>query len=213
MPWSAQLTVEEMRVAFDEAHRAGKPTTVHAHPPQAIRWAIEAGVDCIEHAALIDQETAELMATRGIFLVSTLGESWVMAERGLELGRPRWLVEASRAHQGERMEHFRTAVRAGIKMGAGTDVIGDMATEMMLMMEGGLSAMQVLQAATRVNAEILGQAASLGTVEAGKLADVIVIGGDPLADIGAVRDVRMVFKGGRLHRPEVLAQATGKTPL
>ena len=99
------------------------------------------------------------------------------------------------------------------RWGAGTDVIGDLATEMTLMMQGGMTAMQVLQSAKRVNAEILGQAAGIGTVEPGKLADVCVVGGDPLADIGVVRDVRMVFRGGRLHRSEVLARATGKIPL
>lgn len=212
-PWTSQLSAEEMRPAFDEAHRAGRPTTVHAHPPQAIRFAMEAGVDCIEHAGLLDQPTAELMAAKGIYLVPTLGESWVMAERGLELGRPKWLVDASKGHLDKRMDHFRHAVRAGVKCGAGTDVIGDLATEMALMMQGGMTAMGVIESATRINAEILQRADQFGTVTAGKMADVIVIDGNPLADINAFRSVRLVFKGGRLFHPEVLAQGTGKTPL
>jgi imidazolonepropionase-like amidohydrolase len=212
-PWTSQLSAEEMRVAFEEAHRAGRPTTVHAHPPQAIRFAMEAEVDCIEHAGLLDAATAELMAAKGIYLVPTLGESWVMAERGLELGRPKWLVEASKGHLDKRMDHFRHAVRAGIKCGAGTDVIGDLATEMTLMMQGGMTAMGVIESATRINAEILQRADEFGTVTAGKLADVIVIDGDPLADMNAIRKVSLVFKGGRLFRPEVLAGGTGKTPL
>ncbi len=212
-PWTSQLSAEEMGAAFDEAHRAGRPTTVHAHPPQAIRFAIQAGVDCIEHAGLLDAATAELMARKGVYLVPTLGESWVMAERGLELGRPKWLVEASKEHLETRMAHFRHAVRAGIKCGVGTDVIGDLATEMLLMMQGGMTAIGVIEAATRINAEILQRADEIGTIAPGKLADIIVLDGDPLVDMGAIRKVSLVFKGGRPFRPEVLAHGTGKTPL
>ena len=164
-------------------------------------------------AALIDQASAELMAKKGVFLVSTLGESWLMAERGLEMGRPAWLVEISKGHLDERLAHFAVPVKAGVKIGCGTDVLGDMYTEMMLMMKGGMSAMQVIESATRVNAQVLEMDKELGTVQAGKLADVIVVNGDPLKDLKALRSVGLVFLGGKLHRPEVLAQATGKVPL
>jgi imidazolonepropionase-like amidohydrolase len=212
-PWSAQYTVAEMKVAFDEAKKSGRPTTVHAHPPVAIRWAIEAGVDCIEHGGLLDQPTAEFMAKKGIFLVSTLGESWLMAERGIEMGRPAWLVEESKGHLDARMDHFVPAVKAGVKVGAGTDVLGDMYTEMMLLMKAGMTAMQAIEASTRVGAEILLQADNFGTVTAGKLADVIVVDGDPLKDIADIKKVQMTFKGGKLYRPEMLAHAMGKLPL
>lgn len=212
-PWSSQYTVPEMRAAFDEAHRQGKPCTVHAMPSQAIQWAIEAGVDCVEHASLMDAATAELMARKGIYLVATLVEARVIVERGLELGRPPFLVERLKVALADRIEHFRIAVQAGIRIGAGTDVLGDMARQIAIMVEGGLTPMQAIVASTRTNSEILGKADELGTVTVGKLADVIVVDGDPLADIQVMCKVSLVFKGGQLFRPEILAQATGKAPL
>jgi len=95
----------------------------------------------------------------------------------------------------------------------GTDVLGDMYTEMMLLMKAGVSAMQAIESATRINAEILQKADELGTLTTGKLADVIVVDGDPLKDIQAMRKISLVIKGGTLYRPEILAQATGKLPL
>lgn len=213
-PWSAQYSPAEMKAAFDEAKKTGRPTAVHAHPPQAIQWSIEAGVDCIEHGGLIDQASAELMVKKGIYLCSTLGESFIMAERGLELGRPAWLVEVSKGpHLEERLQRMDIPIKAGVKIGAGTDVLGDMYTEMMLLMKAGMPAMRVIETVTRINAEILQKADELGTLTSGKLADVIVVDGDPLKDIQAMRKVSLVFKGGKLYRPEILAQATGKLPL
>jgi imidazolonepropionase-like amidohydrolase len=212
-PWSSQLTVEEMRAAFEEAKKAGKKTTVHAHPPAAIRAAIEAGVDCIEHGVLLDKETAELMASKGIFLVPTLAESWEMAEHGLELGRPAWLVEASKAELDSRLERFAYAVDAGVKIAMGTDVAGSPAREIELMAKGGLSSMEAIVAATRNGAELIDMGDQIGTIEAGKLADLTVVDGNPLEDLLDLAKVELVFKGGTLYRPQYLAMATGRYPL
>jgi imidazolonepropionase-like amidohydrolase len=212
-PWSPQLSEEEMRAAFVEAKKAGKKTTVHAHPPVAIKAAMAAGVDCIEHGGLMDRGTAELMAQEGIFLVPTLAEGWVMAHRGLELGRPAWLVESSRERRESRRKRFGLAAQAGVKMAVGTDVAGSMAKEMELMQEGGLGAMEVLVAATRNGAELCDILDETGTLEAGKSADVIVIDGDPLKDMQDMSKVDLVFKGGKMYRPADLAKATGLYPL
>jgi imidazolonepropionase-like amidohydrolase len=213
LPWSSQLTVEEMHAAFEEAKKAGKKTTVHAHPPAAIRSAIEAGVDCIEHGVLLDKETAELMASKGIFLVPTLAESWEMAEHGLELGRPAWLVEASKAELDSRLERFTCAVDAGVKIAMGTDVAGSPAREIELMAKGGLSPMEAIVAATRNGAELIDMEDQIGTIEAGKLADLIVVDGSPLENLLDLAKVELVFKDGTLYRPEYLAMATGRYPL
>lgn len=213
LPWSPQLTIEEMRAAFDEAHKAGKPTTVHAHPPQAIEWAIEAGVDCIEHGGLLDQPTAELMAAKSIWLVPTLGEGWMVAHHGEELAQPEWLIEAVRASAAERRRRFGYAVEAGVKMAVGTDVWPTIAKEMELMVEYGLQPMEVLVAATRHGAEVCGLGNQVGTLEMGKWADIIVLDGNPLVDMSALSRVKMVFKEGVLYRPEILAAATGRYPL
>jgi imidazolonepropionase-like amidohydrolase len=213
LPWSAQLSEEEMRAAFDEAKKAGKKTTVHAHPPAAIRAAVAAGVDCIEHGGLMDKETADLLAREGIYLVPTLGESWEIAYRGEELGRPAWLIESCKSHLDSRMKAFEMPVKIGVKMAVGTDVAGSMALEMGLMQKGGLSAMEVLVSATRNGAEVCDLLDETGTLEVGKLADVIVVNGTPLKDMEDVSKVDLVFKAGKVYRPAKLAEATGISPL
>jgi imidazolonepropionase-like amidohydrolase len=208
-PTSLQLTVEEMHAAFEEAHKAGRKTTVHAHPPVAIQAAIEAGVDCIEHGGLLDDETAELMASKGIFLVPTLSASLVTAQHGLEMGRPQWLVDVCRESADSRMENYRRAVRAGVKIVAGVDSVGDVAGELELLMQGGLTSMEAIQAATRTAAECLDMSDMIGTVEVGKWADLIVIDGDPLVDITVLRNIEVVIKGGVIYDPDRLRSSLG----
>ena len=153
------------------------------------------------------------MAQEGIYLVPTLGEGWEIAYRGVELGRPAWLIESCRQHLDSRMSTFELAVQAGIKMAVGTDVAGSMALEMELMQRGGLSAMEVLVAATRNGAELCDLADQIGTVEVGKLADIIVVDGNPLEDMKDMSKVDLVFKEGKMYRPADLAKATGVWPL
>ena len=108
------------------------------------------------------------------------------------------------------MERFRYAVRAGVKIGAGTDVIADLFDELQMLTWGGMTAMQAIEAATRVNADILGKGDELGTVTPGKLADIIVVDADPLADIQNIRKVSWVMKAGRAYDPAALSEAAGK---
>jgi len=213
LPTSPQMSEREMRAAFEEAEKAGKKTTVHAHPPAAIRASIAAGVGCIEHGALLDRKTAELMADKGVYLVPTLGESWEIAYRGKELGRPEWLIQKCLEHTTTMLDRFRPAVEVGVKMGVGTDVAGSMALEMELMHKGGMSTMDVIVAATRNGADLCDLADQTGTLEVGKLADVIVIDGNPLQNIQDVANVELVVKEGHLYRPAELASATGTWPL
>jgi imidazolonepropionase-like amidohydrolase len=212
-PWAPQFTLEEMRAGFEEAHKAGKKTTVHAHPPAAVIQAVEAGVDCIEHGILMDDEARGLIAEKGIFLVPTISELAVIAERGADLGRPAWMKDVYRDALDKHMRNVRAAVDAGVRMAVGTDVIGTMAEEMSLMADAGLSNMEVLVAATKHGAEVCDLADELGTLEVGKLADVIVIKGDPLAHILDIANVELVFREGTPHRPEVLRAAAGYYPL
>lgn len=210
-PDSAQLTVDEMRAAFDEAHKAGKKTTVHAHPPGAIRAAIEAGVDCVEHGALLDHPTAELMAKEGVFLVPTLSALQITAEKGTQMGRPSWLVAKSREQAGAPANGFRYALQAGVRIAAGVDSIGEMQREMELMVDNGFTAMQAIVAATSAAADCLDVADSVGTVEPGKQADMVVLDGDPLRDLAAFERVRYVFKGGVQYQPADLKAALGRS--
>jgi imidazolonepropionase-like amidohydrolase len=144
------------------------------------------------------------MAEKGIYLVPTLSESWIIGYRGHEVGRPQWLIDASKGHLAERMGHFKHAVRAGVKMAVGTDVIGEMVDEMRLMAAGGLSNMEVIQCATKNGADLLGLQDDLGTVEVGKLADLAIMDSDPVNDLGAFSDVRLTVKGGSIYDVEAI---------
>jgi imidazolonepropionase-like amidohydrolase len=208
-----QLSEEEMRAAFDEAKKAGKKTTAHALPSAAIKAAVAAGVDCIEHGGLMDRETAELIVREGVYVVPTLGQLWEIAERGEELERPAWLIEYYLSGQESRLRTCKMEVEVGVKMAVGTDPVGTMALEMECMQKGGLSATEVLVAATRHGAEVCGLEDQTGTLEAGKSADVIVIDGNPLKDMRDISKVDLVFKAGKMYRPADLAKATGIYPL
>ncbi len=210
-PNSQQLTTEEMRAAFDEAHKAGRRTTVHAHPPVAIRAAIDAGVDCIEHGGTIDEPTAELMAKKGVFLVPTLSALRITAEKGAQMGRPAWLVQISHERAPSQIATFSKAVRAGVQVVTGVDSIGEMAREIELMLEGGMSPMDTLVAATSRAAKCLDVADTVGTVETGKCADLIVVDGDPLRNVRALEKLDWIIKGGVRYRPaELQAMIGGK---
>jgi imidazolonepropionase-like amidohydrolase len=212
-PWAPQFTLEEMRAAFEEAHKAGKKTTVHAHPAAAVIQAIDAGVDCIEHGILMNDTARALMAERQIFLVPTIAELAVIAERGTDFGRPAWMKEVYQEALTRHMENVRAAAKHGVKMAVGTDVIGTQAEEMELMAEAGLSNMEVLVAATKHGAEVCGLVDELGTLEPGKLADVIVVDGDPLARISDIANVELVIKGGTVRETSLLGDAVGRYPL
>jgi imidazolonepropionase-like amidohydrolase len=212
-PWFPQLNPNEMAAAFEEAQKAGKKTTVHAHPPVAIQSAIAAGVDCVEHGGLIDRETADLMAKKGVFLVPTLATSHEMARRGKELARPDWMIEMVGSAHDARMKRFEIPVSAGVRMAVGTDTVPTVAQEMAFMHQGGMDAMEVLVAATRNGAELCGLLDQLGTLEVGKAADVIVVDGNPLQEMEAMSRIDLVIKGGRVFDPVQLAHATGVYPL
>jgi len=212
-PMSPQFTVEEMRAAVDEAHSAARATTAHCHPPLGIQRAVEAGVDCIEHGALLDQRSAELMAKKGTYLVPTIGETIVLAERGETLGKPDWLIAKCKAESESRMQSFRYAVDAGVKIAVGTDTCDSVAEEVELMVRGGMTPMQGIVAATRTGAELAGLAAQTGTLARGKWADIVVVDGDPLADVKALSRIKQVFKEGVLYRPDELRPAIGRYPL
>ncbi|HBY99364.1 MAG TPA: amidohydrolase family protein [Chloroflexi bacterium] len=208
-PTAPQFTVDEMRVAFDEAHKAGKRTTVHAHPPAAIHAAIEAGVDCIEHAGLADRETAEFLAERKILVVPTLSALRMEVERGERLGRPAWLVEMCRQSLPEQKRMFRALLEAGCMIVAGVDSLGDLQGELGHMVDEGMPVPQAIAAATLVAAQCLGVEDQVGTLETGKMADFIAVDGDPLTDIRALRKVALTVKDGVLYHPDTVRTAIG----
>lgn len=205
-PWSPQLSVEEMRAAADEARRAGRVTAIHAEGEQGIANAIEAGADTIEHCNQLTPESAEAMAARGIYMVPTLTWFFTVAAAAVGPAFPEDYVRKGRAMAEASARSITLARQAGVKIAAGTDTGAPMVPhnsirrELELLVKLGLTAAEALQAGTRTAAEALRMDNLIGTVEAGKHADLIAVGGDPTQDIRSLYDLRLVVLGGTVVR-------------
>jgi len=201
------MTVAEMQAAVEEAQNVGARTLAHAHGTQGVKNAILAGVDSIEHGMYLTDEVIELMLERGVFLVPTLAAVHRILANAEKAGMPDWVVSKCREHGEAHRASFRRALAAGVKIAMGTDAAtpynfhGENALELELMVREGMTPMQAIVAATGRAAECLGLEEKLGTLEPGKLADVIVVDGDPLADIRCLQDktrIVLVIKGGAI---------------
>lgn len=199
---SCQLTVEELRAAIGVAHDAGKPTTTHAHGTRGIRNSILAGIDCIEHGVYFDDETIELMLKHDVALSPTLSVYSRIIDGGKTGLTYPHMVEKAEEIVGPHAESFRNCLKAGVRIMLGTDAgskyhpLGDVAYELELWVGHGMSNKAALEAATRVSARECHIDDRVGTLEAGKLADIVILGGNAIEDIGAVRDVRRVLRNG-----------------
>jgi len=213
-PRNVAFSPEELSAAVDEANRHGVPVAAHAHAAEGIQQAVRAGVRSIEHGTFIDAEAIRLMVERGTFLVPTIyigdyfagGDELLAQEKNddyVKNDRAKFLAAIGRAHE------------AGVKIGVGVDLGGYgvdpkvFAREFAVLHEAGLTPMEAIQAGTRVNAELLRWEDRLGTIEPGKLADVIAVAGNPLDDLAALEDVSFVMIGGavvkRPGRPDSLS--------
>lgn len=201
-----QLTIEELTALVDEARRQERHVAAHAHGAEGIKVAVRAGVTSIEHGSFLDEEGARMMAQRGTWLVPTLsaGETVVAAaDRGVLTGH-----RAEKARQaGAAMRHaIRIAVAAGVPIALGTDAgVGAHGTnghEFTLMAEwGGMTPMQVIMAGTSNAAKLLGWQDRVGTLSAGRMADVVAVRGDPLTNVRTLENgVVFVMKNGIIHR-------------
>lgn len=209
-PDAAQLTVDEIATAVYEARAQGKACMAHAMSAQGIKNALRAGVKTIEHGCFLDEEGIALMKERGATLVPTLvAPRDVIRNAEREPGSiPDAMVLKARETVKRHAAAFRAAVEAGVEIAMGTDSgvgnHGDNGREIALMVENGMAPMQALLATTRTPARVLGLADRLGTLEAGKLADLVAVRGDPLADIGLFNDssrVELVVKAGQVVHP------------
>lgn len=209
LPTSPQYTVEEMRAAFDEAKDQGKRTTVHCHAPEGMRRAAEAGVDCIEHAGFLDTPTADLLAAKDIYVDPTLNALHSIIRHGAQFGRTPTDIERSKARIEQSWKSFQIAVEAGLKICAGVDALGSLFEELELFVEGGLSPLQAITAATKTNAEVLGADDELGTLTPGKHADLLIIDGNPAVQINDLRNIDVTIKGGETYQPATLMKAIG----
>jgi imidazolonepropionase-like amidohydrolase len=204
VPGEAPFTPEELRVIVDESHRLGRRVAVHVKTVRHMRMAVEAGVDCMEHGPdEVDEDLLKLMADRGTYLVPTLAVYNRVSEVADEFGYPQAMVDSIRRELEGRMRNVLRARELGIRVGVGSDVgarggFGYMAVkELDLLVETGFTPMQALTAATGVSADVLGVANELGTIAGGKLAEVVVVDGDPLNDISVLQQpasIRHIFQ-------------------
>ena len=211
-PGHTAFTPEEIGVMVYEARAAGKTCMAHAQGTQGIRNAVEAGVESIEHGIYLDDALIEDMKRRGTFLVPTLvAPVWVLrhAERAPGTVLPQSVRKTKEVMESHK-ESFRRAVAAGVRIAMGTDSgvghHGSNAEELERMVEGGLTPMQAIVATTKTASECVHMQADIGTLEQGKLADLLIVDGDPLADIAVLRDparLALIMQGGRAHKREL----------
>jgi imidazolonepropionase-like amidohydrolase len=211
---ATQFTVDELRAAVEEARARNTYVLAHAYHARSIANCVEAGVRSIEHGNLLDEETAQAMAKAGAFLVPTMVTYDVLEKFGDQLGLTKFQHEKIRLVAGGAQESVRMAQEAGVRIGAGSDLLGpamsQKAREFVLKAEV-IGPMAAIVSATKTNAELFGMADVIGTVEEGKQADLVVVDGDPLADIAVLADaerIRAVVKAGEVVK-DLDAQGSG----
>ena len=199
-----QYTLEEMATIVAESHQRDRKVAAHAHGTEGIKAAIEAGVDSVEHASLIDAEGIRMALSAGTFLVMDIYVSDYILEGGEAAGfLPESLVKERKVGQAQR-NSFQKAHEAGVRLAFGTDAgvypSGINARQFAYMVRYGMSPMEAIQAATIHAAELMGWPGDVGAIEAGMYADIIAVQGDPLDDIRVLEDVSFVMKGGEIYK-------------
>ncbi|WP_031498347.1 amidohydrolase family protein [Bryobacter aggregatus] len=201
---SPQLTQEEMNAVVDQAHTMGRKAAAHAHGAEGAKRAIRAGIDSLEHGSFLDDEALQLMLQKGTYYVPTL-----MAYEGVKEGIAGGKLDPRVVRKGQKALDsidltVRKAISMGVKIALGTDAgvypHGRNAGEFRLLVEHGMKPIDALKAATSVDAELLGISDRLGTLTAGKIADIVAVPGNPLADIRQTEKVFFVMKDGIIYR-------------
>ncbi len=208
-PTQQHFSDEEMRVAVEEATRLGKFVAAHAHGAQGIKAAVKAGVRTIEHGTFIDDEGIDLMKKYGTFLVPTMRTIEVLAEDPGPKASPgrRKAYELSQKYFRTMMDNIRKAAQRGVKIAFGSDMVtmplGLSAQEFRLHVMAGRTPMEAIRSATIISAGALNVHHDLGSIEPGKLADIIAVEGDPLNDVTLLEHVKFVMKEGKVYKNEI----------
>src|SRR5262245_39818619 len=200
-----QFTDEEMHAIVEAAHLLGLKVAAHAHGKGGINAAIRAGVDSIEHGTYSDDESFKLFKEHGTYLVPTIIAGKTVAEMATVPGHFHPSVQAKAARIGPLIQAmFGRAYKAGVKIAFGTDSgvsnHGDNAREFGYMVEAGMPPMEAILASVRGSSDLIGATDRIGSIQAGRFADVIAVAGDPLKDISELRRVTFVMKGGTVYK-------------
>ena len=202
-----QLTQAELDALVDEAHASKLKTAAHAHGAEGAKRAIRAGIDSIEHGSFLDDEALDMMKAKGTYFVPTLMAAQGLRERIASGGKlpPEIREKAERAMKAV-PETFKKAVAKGVKIGLGTDAAvyphGRNAEEFHQMVDLGMKPIAALKAGTSADADLLGLADKIGTLESGKLADVVAVPGNPVENIRQTEHVFFVMKDGTIFKNE-----------
>jgi len=205
--WLDHYREDEIRAIVAECTARRSYASAHCHPPSAIRRCVEFGVRCIEHGTLIDDETAAFVAERGAYIVPTLAISSALAEHGRQAGLSKAILEKVEAVNRETVAGLHSMRQAKVKLGFGTDLVGHTYVSQCREFElrsAVFSPLEILRQATSMGAEILQQEGLLGCIAVGAHADMIVVDGDPLTDIGLLaqdgQKLPLIMRGGEITK-------------
>jgi len=209
-PEATQYTLEELEAIVQEARHVGTFCTAHAQGTEGVKNAIKAGFKTIDHGIYLDDEAIEMMKERGVILVPTFSIVKQIIEHGADHGMVEWGIRKAKEAYKAHIDSCRRAYEAGVKVASGTDFgsapllrMGTNAMELGLLMENcGMTSMEAIVAATKTAAEACGLEREIGTLEKGKQADLIVVDGNPLADVKVLEDmdrIKLVMKGGAIE--------------
>lgn len=205
-PDTTQYSLEELKAIVHEASAANKKVLAHCYSNSSMRHCADAGIYSLEHGNYLDLPTAEYAKEKGCWLVPTLTTYFYMSEHGEELGIPAYFLRKMKMVRENALEAVANAMNAGMDIGSGSDVVGDGQAHKGMELElksKVMGAMRALLAATRENARLMGMEKNIGTLESGKIADIIILEGNPLNDMSLFQDrdkIKAIMQGGAFYK-------------
>jgi len=210
-PQNVHFSPEELKAVVEEASRRDVPVMAHAHATEGIKQAVKAGVRSIEHGSYMDEEAIDLMIQYGTWLIPTLTIDLWFQEKWSDSKALSKAIELAKNSRKQVYDMLRLGIRKGLKVGVGTDYVGwpaeYSAREFEELVKVGMTPMQAIMAGTKVNAELLRKDNEIGTIEPGKLADIIAVDKDPLKDISELQRVTFVMIGGKVVKKTGLSDS------
>jgi imidazolonepropionase-like amidohydrolase len=213
-PLLEQYSPAEMQALITEAHRLGRKVATHAHSSLAIKDAVRAGVDSVEHGIFLDDEGIQLMKQHHTFLVPTSYPLFWFEEHAPQMHFPPWVLEKAAIIIPAAKQNMARAFSSGVRVALGTDAgvypHGENGGEFWAMVTLGMTPVQALQAGTVNAAELMGWSDRVGSIRQGKLADMVAVKGNPLANVSLLKQVQFVMKDGVVYKDEISGPGSGR---